>query len=172
VSITTSVRAYCLDRRGDLAAIDMRHAEIRDHHGKRSAFRMRLDEGFDACLSAIGADDFVAIGLERVTQRLQQQRIVVDDENAQRRGRRRLRAARPRRRGRRDREAHAHQCALAEFAFDVQAGTVTLGNAVNHREPESGAACALRREERFEAAPPRVFIHADALVLHLEQHDL
>ena len=134
---------------------------------------MRLDEGFDACLSAIGADDFMAIGLERVTQRLQQQRIVVDDENAQRRGRRRLWAVPDRDcRRLRDRETHAHQRALAGFALDFQIGAVTLGDAVNHREPESGAARALGREEWLQAAPSRVLIHADALVFDIQQHDL
>ena len=57
-----------LDRGGDLAAVDMRHAEIRDDHGIRFAGRVRREEGIDACLAAICDRDFVAIALERVAQ--------------------------------------------------------------------------------------------------------
>ncbi len=81
-------------------------------------------------------------------------------------------AARHRGRGRRDRESHAHQRALAELALDFEIGAVALGDAVDHRQPQAGAARALGGEERFETAAARVLVHAHARVLHFEQHDL
>ena len=63
----------------------------------------RRAERVDARLPAVGGDDDVAVELERVAQRLEQQRIVVDDQDAQPRRRRLRRAApspaRPARRG-------------------------------------------------------------------------
>ena len=47
-------------------------------------------------------------------------------------------------------------------------GAVPLRHAVDHREPEAGAALALGGEERLEAAAARVLVHADAGVVDFE----
>jgi len=49
---------------------------------------------------------------------------------------------------------------------------VSLRHAVHHRQAQAGTALALGGEEGFEAAPPRVFIHADPRVAHVDQDSI
>ena len=59
-------------------------------------------------------------------------------------------------------EHESHGRALAGRAVDLELRAVPLDHAVHHGEPEPGAALALGREERLEAAAPRLVVHADA----------
>ena len=72
------------DGSSDAAAIDVRHAEIRDHHVERLVESMCVGEGVDARLPAVGGRHLVTVALQRGAQRFEHQRIVVDDEDGQR----------------------------------------------------------------------------------------
>ena len=67
-------------------------------------------------------------------------------------------------------EYQPHRRALTDQAIDADLRAVPLHHAVDHREPQAGAALTLGREERFETAAARVVIHADAGVGDLHQH--
>ena len=76
------------DARRHLAAVDVGHAEIGDHDVERLAGIERVRERIDAGLAAFGGRDIVVVELERIAQRSQHQRVVVDEQDAQRRRRR------------------------------------------------------------------------------------
>ena len=73
-----------LHRRGDLAAVDVRHAEIGDHDVEGSRRSLRGAERIDAGLAAAGRRSTTWPSASSTSpQRLQQQRIVVDHQQAQ-----------------------------------------------------------------------------------------
>ena len=74
--------------RRHLASVHVGHAEIGDHHVERLAGFERPREFVDAGLAAFGGHDLVIVELERIAQRSQHQRVVVDQQDAQRRRRR------------------------------------------------------------------------------------
>ena len=91
-----------------------------------------VGERVDARLAAVGGDHFVFIELERIAQRAQQQRIVVDEQQAQRPWRRHELLFAGRHAGRSAREDHAHGGAAAKLAVDLEVATMTLHHA-EHR---------------------------------------
>jgi hypothetical protein len=66
--------------------------------------------------------------------------------------------------------AKLNGCALAHRAFDFNLRAVSLCRAVHHRQAQASAALALGGEERFQATPSGVLIHADARVAHFDLH--
>src|SRR6185312_4829097 len=73
-----------LDGGGDPPAVDVRHAEISDDELERLVAAARRLEGVDPRLPAIGRGHAVTIPAQRLAQRLDDERIVVHDEDAQR----------------------------------------------------------------------------------------
>ena len=114
----------------------------------------------------------VPVAFEGISQRFDQERIVVNDEQPQWRGS-----------GPGERDATRAPAGASETGkisrmsvpcpgatLDLDVRVVPLDHPVNHREPEAGAALALGGEERLEAAPPSVLIHADAGIGNLHLH--
>ena len=175
VSSTTGVAGdAALTAEATRAPVDVRHAEVRDHDVERLAALLCFCEGVDARLSAVGSGHFVTVAPERGAQRFEHERIVVDDEDRQRTrrglvrdGLRRNRCCRLRR-GERD----PHGRALMQRAVDFQLRAVSSHHAVDHGETEAGAALALGREERLQAAPSRFLVHADAGIRDFQLHGL
>src|ERR1041384_1698784 len=62
------------------------------------------------------------------------------------------------------RQANDKGGSVSGGGFDVQFSSMPLDDSVDHRESESRAALALRREERFEATLAHAFRHAGAVV--------
>src|SRR5579872_249579 len=73
-----------LDCDGDRPTIDMGHSEVRDD--RREGFPVLVGgaKSLDPTLTAVGNDDDVSVLLERVAQRLEQYRVIIHKENAQR----------------------------------------------------------------------------------------
>ena len=71
----------------DAAAVDIGHAEIGDDGGIRLAPLLRGAEGIDRLLAAAGLGHHVAVGLQQIAERFQEQRIVVHQQQAQAFGR-------------------------------------------------------------------------------------
>src|SRR5690606_27242698 len=65
-----------------------------------------------------------------------------------------------------DREGRAD----AELALDANASAALLDGRLHDREPEAGAALALRREERLEDAPPHARMDPTARVADGQPH--
>ena len=87
VSRTTGVVGDgLLHRGGDAAAVDIGHAEIGDHGGVRLAPLLRGAEGIDRLLAAAGLGHHVAVGLEQIAERFQEQRIVIHQSRRRRSG--------------------------------------------------------------------------------------
>ena len=114
----------------------------------------------------------MAVGLQRVAQRLEEDRVVVDQEQPQpRRHFERVRGLSGLRRDRRGNGKHQpYGGAGPGRAFDFELGAVPLHHAEHHGQAQARAALALGRVEGFEAAPARFLIHADAGVSDLRDH--
>ena len=161
-----------LDRRRHLAAVDVRHAEIGDDRGE-AAVAARALRGTRRCPRWPPlAVTTVAVALQRVAQRLEQHRIVVDDQHAQARRRGAARAPAVPIAGRlRQRIGNTRRTVVPlPGALSIsRSAPCRCDHAVHHREAEAGAALALGGEERLEAAAPRLLVHADAGVADLDR---
>jgi hypothetical protein len=164
-------RRCLLDGRGDPAAVDARHAEVGDHQRVHTAAGDRGRERVDAGLAAGGRLDRVALGFEHIAQRADQDRVVVDHQDAQLVRRARDNEAAAALRGiQRRREDHAHGGALAGRAVDFEAGAVPLQHAVDRGEAQPRAAQSLGGEEGLDASPAGFLVHAHARVRDLDVH--
>ena len=120
------------DARRDLAPIDVGHAEIRDDHVEWLARLHVARERIDARLAAFRGDHLVLVELERIAQTAQQQRIVVDEQDAQASPRHIQDLLFDRHAGGRTREEEAHGRAFAEGAVDLELAAVPLDHAEHH----------------------------------------
>jgi len=64
------------------AATDVRHAQVGDDDIEGLARLAGGVEGIDTRLPTVGRDNHVAIGLERVAQRLEHHRVIVNEQDA------------------------------------------------------------------------------------------
>src|ERR1700722_1288084 len=150
----------------------MRYAEIGDDGGERVTTLVCNAKHFDPAQAAVGDTDLVSVLLEHSTQGFQNDGVIVHNENAQR-----LHGLRSRRRfcaidalALLGWENEANRRALADFAVNLNLGTMTLDHAVNHRQAKAGPARALGCKEEFQAAIPRGLVHADSGVDHFDLH--
>src|SRR5579862_1515033 len=69
------------------------------------------------------------------------------------------------------REENLESCPAAHFAMHLDVAVTLLHNAVNGRQPHSGAfSFFLCGEERFEDSGVRFGIHADSVIRDSEEH--
>ena len=166
----TGVGRYRFDRGGNFAAIDIGHTEIGDDDVEGLSARGRLKASMPACppeavttcpsSCKVSCRDLMSSGSSSTN---------------------RMRRRRPTREPGRSSAAteddvweknQSHGGAPADCAVDLEFGTVALDHAVDHGQPEPGAALAFRRIEGLEAAAARIFVHADAGVADLDQHTI
>src|SRR6185369_7487838 len=114
----------------------------------------------------------MAIPFKDVAQRLEQQRIVIDQQHAHawheygalfhadRRARCHVATW----------ESDLHRRASTRRAVDHRIRPVALRNAIDHGEPEASAALTLGGEKGLHAATARVFVHAHTTVAHFHTH--
>ncbi len=133
---------------------------------------MGSSERVDAGLPAVDNGHVVSFGLENAQQRLSEQRIVIDHEQAllcrvDDHARRDFRLS-----GllRRRRKSDSERRPLPDRAIDLDLRAMTLGHAVDHGEPHARPALPLRREERLDAPSFRLLVHAGPGIRNLE-HD-
>src|SRR6185437_4367535 len=158
-----------LDRAGDLAAIDVRHAEIGDDDVKEIALRACDQESVDAGLSAVGGGDAMTVALQGIAHGLDDKRIIIHDEYAERPGGSSRTGVGCRWRGGAvSGETQANGSALTDGTVYLDIGAVALHGAVNHGEPKTGTAFAFRGEEGLQTSASRVLIHPNAGVDDLE----
>jgi hypothetical protein len=60
----------------------MRHSEIRNHCGEPFSVRTGRNKDVDAPLSTVSRGNVVAVTLQSVSQRFDEQRVIVDKEQA------------------------------------------------------------------------------------------
>src|SRR5580698_10468597 len=112
----------------------------------------------------------MAVELERLAQRSQQDRIVVDQQDSESGGLYRgyLCGLRCARRG--SRKGQAHGGSRARLTVDFELTAVALYHAIDHGESEACAALAFGREEGLETPPSGVFIHSNTGIDHFDEH--
>ncbi len=124
----------------------------------------------DAGLPAIRAGDLVAFVFERVSQRLENHRVVIDEQQPQLADGRDPLATSERPRLQRHPETRCRmRGAPADGTIYLQLGAVTLRDAVDHRETEPRATHALGREERLQAVASSVLVHSHAVVADFDE---
>ena len=158
-----------LDRAGDLAAIDIGHAEIGDHDRETliSLFAARK-ASMPSCpplavttawpsASNASRSDLISSGSSS-TLRMRRRGGMASGPDGLSLGRGRCG----------HREPKANRSSLPDRALDFDVRVMPPRHPVNHGEAEAGAALALGGEERLQATAAGLLVHSHARVRHLD----
>src|SRR5207247_2213920 len=143
------------------------------HCGERFATLLGGDKRIDARLPAVGRSNEMTVGLQRVSQRFNEQRIVVHDEMTQAlrwQWRDRWTDGRAHCRSRSQKQ-RAHRRAFPWLALDFNLRAVTLYHAIDHRQAQTGSSLTFGSEKWLQAASLRFFIHPNTGVANFQAYE-